>query len=210
MKYILFILIILSKSSSFAQEKHKTQRSFSITLADWEVVEQALNSSITNVGFFGGFKYQQSISKKIYIQTALSYADKIIIDDCKNCVDHFYGNGRLRELKISGGAGLRYRSLDQSIVKPITEINATFNNSTYKGNFSGGFGGGGIKVNDRFNSIGLNPNIGLEVKLINKFSIRLIAGPVITNVFEYDKERLNKYNYRIFDPTASIELAFYF
>ena len=170
-RYILFVLILSLKITVFGQEVMQNNKEIGISFFTVENNGVTLNPGLEPKFVFGAY-FNKYFSNWSWI-SHLEYGYNIIEDDCKNCMDNYFGEGELKEFAIS--TGLRYTFLKQRsfFVNPFIKSDLSYSNIIYKGDFDGRFSGDGIKIEDSYNTFGILARTGLVFNLFSRISFSL-------------------------------------
>ncbi len=167
----LLVLTISLFIPAYGQEPKHINKEIGLSFFTLEMNSETLNHEI-EPKFVYGVYFNQYFSNLSWI-SHLEYDKNGIEDDCKTCLDTYYGKGKMTEFDIS--TGLRYTFLEQRtlFVKPFIESDLFFSNILYKGDFGGGFSGSGIKIDNSHSTFGILVRTGLIFYPISRISISI-------------------------------------
>ncbi len=138
----------------------KNQLSFSLYRN--ENVIEPINGKRNIDKYFNGIYYQRSFKYGLQGLIGLEYNQTGVYDNC-DCADNFYGRGNLKELSYLVGSRYLLLSTKSFFIHPYIQLDLYYSNSTYSGNFEGGFAAQGYNFENKYDKYGLIGRIGLEI-----------------------------------------------
>jgi hypothetical protein len=158
MRKIVLSLICLCSLEVSAQDFHKN--TLSTSLLRLESNSQTIHNQY-KLKIMNGIEYQRLVNKWSF---GLKYEHGLnkIEEYPSFCYDCFFGTGYLREDNFYLTSNYSVLNLFHSRLKLNTGLSFYYSNLNFSGNYTGGFSGGGTKVNSTFNTIGFAPTLSLS------------------------------------------------
>lgn len=172
MKYLFSIALLIGSTWVLGQDKLTQRNSLSLTLFKLENTSATLHNHL-EPKFVTGLSYERLISKWSWIST-IEYGENLINDNCKNCADHYYGTGQLKELNFFTGYNYTFNQYSDSKIKFFTGTDAYISLMNYSGSFGGGWSGGGTNLDRNYLFIGGLQRIGIHYYPIQRLQLSLI------------------------------------
>jgi len=169
---LLPLILLLTISTCWSQ---KSEKPIVHSLA-YSPFRFELNSVTINQKFEP--KFVNSIDYSVFIKnfgivTRLEYGENLINDNCNSCADHLYGEGRMKELNSELGLKFQLGRVKNWRIQPNINLLGYFSNLNYKGDFEGGFWGGGTTFDTRYQTFGFKLETGLTFKIAEQFDLEL-------------------------------------
>ena len=107
--------------------------------------------------------------------SGLGFGRNLINDECRQCMDTFYGKGKMTELIASSGLRYTFLKRRKSFIKPFLESGLYYSYIRYAGDFKGGLSGAGTLFDKSYNVAGISFKTGLSVYPVQKISITVLS-----------------------------------
>lgn len=160
---LFFILPVLSQEF--------TQNQLIISLIRLEKNSQSLYSDF-QLKFMTGVEYQRSFGKwNVGIKVEHGY-NKMIFNNFP-CADCLYGDGYIREDNLYLTTNYSLVQLLQNRLRLNTGVGLYYSNLNFSGDFQGGIAGGVLRIDTRYNTVGIAPSISVVFYPIDKLFIAL-------------------------------------
>lgn len=139
-KLLLFGFFFLVAQISSAQKELDYRNRIGVSFFKIESNSETINNELESK-FVYGIYYERTLTRKITWFNSVEFGKNTFYDNCRNCADHFSGDGNMTEFNLSTGAKYIFNWRSQSRLKFFTEIDLYYSNLRYSGHFSGGWGG---------------------------------------------------------------------
>jgi hypothetical protein len=170
--YVLFVLILQIKTiTAFGQDDMQKNKEIGISFFSLEDNNVTLNPGL-KPKFVYGVYFNQYFSNLSWI-SHMEYGNNVINDVCNSCIDSFAGKGKMTEFAVSTGFRNTFFRQKAFFVKPFLESDFYYSYIRYKGDFSGGFWNTGIKIDNFYNTTGIQVGLGLSFYPISRISITI-------------------------------------
>jgi hypothetical protein len=171
---ILFILFeFIINVPAIGQEGKELKNEIGISIFATEYNSEMVNLQLDPKLVFS-VNYNRYYSNWSWI-SGFGFGRNLINDECRQCMDTFYGKGKMTELIAS--SGLRYTFLKgrKSFIKPFLESDLYYSYIRYTGDFKGGLSGAGTLFDNSYNVAGISFKTGLSVYPVQNISITFLS-----------------------------------
>lgn len=166
---VLLPVMFILTGNAIAQNGLSAKNKLTTSVYRNEMINETLNNIRIN-RFFNGMFYERHLKNNVSSILGIEYGENIIKDECKNCPDALYGEGKFKETSIYFGAKYKVNNR-ASVINLFVQADLYFSKSSYYGAFSGGFTGQGQNIDNRFNKSGLIGRIGLDISPVQRVTI---------------------------------------
>lgn len=142
-KLLLFGFSLITAQISSAQKELEYRNRIGVSFFKLESNSETMNNELESK-FVYGIYYERTLTRKITLFNSAEFGKNTFYDNCRNCADHYTGNGEMTEFNLSTGVKYIFNWRSQSRIKFFAEGDIYYSNIRYSGHFSGGFTGSSI------------------------------------------------------------------